>query len=62
MEQRSKDEGKWCKNDFIYSGLYNTDKASILYEYRWEREREREYLLKKKKKNSKSVRNYFTVK
>ena len=61
MEQRRpKDEQKWCKNDFIYSGLYNTDKALVLYEYRQEggregygeREGERNFGKKKKKKKN----------
>ena len=59
-KQHPKDEGKLYNNDFIKSGLYNTDKASAFYEYRRERERERENFRKKKK--SKSVRNDFTVK
>ena len=41
-EQRAKNEGKFCKNDFILFGLLNTDKASVLFEYRRERERERD--------------------
>ena len=44
-----KNEGKRCKNDFTYSGLLNTDKASVLYAYR----RERDFSLKKKKKKKK---------
>ena len=54
---KPKNEGKWCKNDFIQSGLYNTDKAFVSYKYRregvldrGERERERVFVKKKKKK------------
>ena len=66
-EQCPKNEGKWCKHDFIYSGLLNTDKASVLCEYRnrhalWTVLQALFFIKKKKEKKSKSVTNHFTVK